>query len=92
MNPTNQQIADQLRAHAAALAKGGANLYRVRAFRQAAVAVLGLLRPVTDVLAERGRAGLTDVPGIGDSLAETIDEFVTAGRWATRTRVPQMAG
>jgi DNA polymerase (family 10) len=92
MHPTNQQIADQLRAHANTLSRSGGNLYRVRAFRQAAVAVLGLLRPVNELLAEKGRAGLTGVPGIGDSLAETIDEFVSRGQWAPRTRARQLVG
>ena len=39
---TNQQIARKLREQATELARGRNNLYRVRAFRQAAMAVLGL--------------------------------------------------
>ena len=65
----NTHIADRLRAHASELARGGDNLYRVRAFRQAAMAVLALPEPVAAV-AERG--GLERVPGIGRSLAKTI--------------------
>ena len=69
---TNDAIARRLREHAAELARGGDNLYRVRAFRQAALAVLNLPDPVETILTVRGRGGLEQVPGIGRSLAETI--------------------
>ena len=81
---TNETIADQLRRHAAELARGGDNLYRVRAFRQAALTVLSLPEPVTDILAARGRTGLADVPGIGRSLAEVIDVYARTGEWRPR--------
>jgi DNA polymerase (family 10) len=73
----NEDISRRLRRHAADLAKGGDNLYRVRAFRQAAMAVLTLPEPVEAILAARGRGGLEAVPGIGRSLAETIERFAS---------------
>lgn len=79
--PTNHEIAIRLRRHAAILAARGENLYRVRAFRQAAIAVLGLNRPV----AELGREGLKEIRGIGESLAETVGQFATTGEWVVRT-------
>jgi holliday junction DNA helicase RuvA len=69
---TNEDIALKLRSHATALARGGDNLYRVRAFRQAAMAVLTLTEPVADLVSARGPSALEGVPGIGKSLAETI--------------------
>ena len=42
MTLTNQDIAKRLREHASELARTGDNLYRVRAFRSAAMAVLAL--------------------------------------------------
>ena len=81
---TNEDIARQLRHHAAELARGGDNLYRVRAFRQAAMAVLTLTEPVADILFATGRGGLERVPGIGKSLAETIDVFARTGTWPAR--------
>lgn len=78
---TNADIARRLRAHASELAQGGANLYRARAFRQAAMAVLGLDRDAGRL----GPDGLRAVPGIGDSLAETITTYATTGRWEPRT-------
>ena len=75
---TNDAIARRLREHAAELARGGDNLYRVRAFRQAALAVLNLPEPVEAILSARGRDGLEQVPGIGRSLAGTIAGYARA--------------
>lgn len=72
---TNEDIARKLREHAAELARGGNNLYRVRAFRQAALAVMGLPAEVGQLVAAGGPAALTRVPGIGKSLADTIARF-----------------
>ncbi len=69
---TNEDIARRLREHAAELARGGDNLYRVRAFRQAAMAVLGLTGEVAELVAAGGTRALARVPGIGKSLAGTI--------------------
>jgi DNA polymerase (family 10) len=75
---TNEDIALRLRHHATELSRSGDNLYRVRAFRQAAMAVLTLPEPVERL----DRSALERVPGIGRSLAGTIDEFARTGRWA----------
>ena len=69
---TNQDIARKLRDHATALARGGDNLYRVRAFRRAAMVVMGLNVEVAAI----DRRALERVPGIGKSLAQTIAGFV----------------
>ena len=69
---TNQDIARKLRDHATALARGGDNLYRVRAFRRAAMVVMGLNVEVAAI----DRRALERVPGIGKSLAQTIAVFV----------------
>lgn len=76
---TNGDIARKLREHAAELARGGDNLYRVRAFRQAAVTVLGLTIEVESLVARGGPKALEQVPGIGRSLADTIAHFATGG-------------
>lgn len=69
---TNQDIAQKLREHATELARAGSNLYRVRAFRSAAMAVLGLPNEVAELVAAGRGHYLEQVPGIGKSLAETI--------------------
>jgi holliday junction DNA helicase RuvA len=74
---TNQEIAQKLRQHATELARAGSNLYRVRAFRSAAMAVLGLPREVADIVARGDAKSLERVPGIGKSLADTIARYST---------------
>ena len=73
---TNGDIAHKLREHAAELARDGDNLYRVRAFRQAAMAVLGLPDEAEAVVSAGGPKALERVPGIGKSLAGTIAGLV----------------
>ena len=68
---TNQDIARKLRDHASEMAKRSENLYRVRAFRRAAMVVMGLPQEITTI----DRRQLENVPGIGKSLAETIAGF-----------------
>ncbi len=79
---TNEDIARHLRHHAAELSRAGDNLYRVRAFRQAAMAVLTLPEPADRL----DRSALERVPGIGRSLAETIQQLARTGQWAPRHR------
>jgi DNA polymerase (family 10) len=53
-----------------------ASLFRVRAYRRAAEAILGLDRPVTDLVELGGRKKLAEIPGIGRSLSVTIEKLV----------------
>jgi DNA polymerase (family 10) len=71
----NSDIARKLRERAAELARGGDNLYRVRAYRQAALAILGLENEVQSLVSTRGPEALESVPGIGKSLSETIAKY-----------------
>jgi DNA polymerase/3'-5' exonuclease PolX len=82
---TNLAIARKLRTHAHELERKRENLYRVRAFRRAAEAVLRLAEPVEIVVTRGGPAALAAVPGIGPSLAATIVGYATLGVWVTRT-------
>jgi len=76
MKLTNDDIARRLRDHARALANRGDNLYRIRAFRQAAMAVLELREPLEEVVTRTGA-----VPGVGASVAETLVVFARTGEW-----------
>jgi DNA polymerase (family 10) len=69
---TNTDIAKQLRERAGELARQGDNLYRIRAFRQAAFAVMGMDADVSRLVSAGGAKALEQVPGIGKSLSETI--------------------
>jgi DNA polymerase (family 10) len=79
MTPTNQEIAKKLREHASDLARKGDNLYRVRAFRQAAMAVLALPEEVAILVATNGPKALERLPGVGKSLASTIAGYLGTG-------------
>src|SRR5262249_60375917 len=77
----NATIAQKLTEYATYLEAREASVYRVRAYRQAAQTVLGLERPLTEILAGEGRRGLEALPGIGSPRAFTLE-----GRGPTRER------
>lgn len=76
MTPTNQEIARKLREQASELARAGDNLYRVRAFRQAAMSVLALPEEVSVLVQAGGSQALERLPGVGKSLAATIAGYL----------------
>lgn len=76
MHENNQQLATLFRSMADLLATQRANPYRVRAYRRAADALLGIEE---DVAAVAQRHGLEDIEGIGKDLAEKIREFLETG-------------
>lgn len=94
MSLSNQEIAQKLRRHATDLARAGSNLYRVRAFRSAAMAVMGLPAEVSDIVAKGDSRMLERVPGIGKSLAETIARYSISpdGRVAAEESARRSAG
>lgn len=79
----NRTIAKRLTEHANFLYRRQENLYRVRAYRRAAQVVLGLDRPLADLLAEEGRDGLETLPGIGSHLSFTLEGLVRTGEFRT---------
>ena len=76
MSLTNEEIARKLRDAATELARTHSNLYRVRAFRSAALAVLGLKGQVSELVANGRTHELERVPGIGKSLADAITRYI----------------
>ena len=82
---TNAEIVRQLRNYANELMQSHTNLYRVRAFRQAVTAVMALDCEIVDLVNRAGPKSLKAIPGIGDSLAETIAAFALTGVWLPRT-------
>jgi DNA polymerase (family 10) len=75
---TNADIADMLNEMANLLEIDGANPFRVRAYRQAALTIATMPRPLADMV-EQGE-NLTDLPGIGESIAAKIEEIVRTGK------------
>ncbi len=76
----NSDIADLFNQVADLLEIKGSNVFRVRAYRNAARTVGGLSQSAEDLIA-RGE-DLTKLPGIGKDLAEKIREIVKTGRLA----------
>lgn len=76
MSLNNREISEKLREQANVLARSGDNLFRVRAYRQAALAVMSLSEEVSTIVARMGQEALEQFPGIGKSLAQTIVGYV----------------
>lgn len=65
------------------------NLYRVRAYRQAASVVQLLDRPLADLLDEAGPAALERLPGVGKHLAWSIATLIRTGEWRSYAERPR---
>src|SRR3989442_9803206 len=63
-----------------------ANPFRVRAYRNAARPIRDFPEPIAD-LVRAGTKDLTDIPGIGDDLAEKITDIVTTGELPLRKQL-----
>jgi predicted flap endonuclease-1-like 5' DNA nuclease len=79
----NETIAERLLAYARELEREGPNVFRVRAYRSAAETVRGLERPVEELFKEQGRDGLESLPGIGRSLAFTLEGLIEQDSFRT---------
>jgi predicted flap endonuclease-1-like 5' DNA nuclease len=80
--PDNDQLAARLDEIAELLDAQQANPHRAQAYRTAALTIRGLPRPVHEILAAEGTVGLTALPGIGTSLARSLERLVLTGRLA----------
>ncbi|OOG28104.1 DNA polymerase III [Thioalkalivibrio denitrificans] len=83
----NAEIADKFNRLADLLEIEGANPFRVRAYRNAARTVGSMSRSMADLIAE-GR-DLSELPDIGDDLAEKIETIVRTGRLPLLEEVEQ---
>lgn len=77
----NEQIAAILTEVAELLEAQGANPFRVRAYRRGAESVKALDVPVRQLIEKPGRAALRELPGIGESLAHSIEQLARSGRF-----------
>ena len=83
----NVDIAGRLDEVANILAKQGANLFRVQAYRRAANVLRRLSRSVADIVREQGIEGLEQIPRIGASIARAIRDILLHGRLAMLDRL-----
>lgn len=78
--PTNEEIAGVLERIAALLEGDETNTYRVRAYRVAAQTIKDTAERVDELARQPGLAELKELPGIGESIAGLIEEYVNRGR------------
>jgi DNA polymerase (family 10) len=64
--------------------EGGKSLFRARAYRRGARALVAVSEDVADLVRERR---LTSVPGIGAGIAAAIEQLYTTGRFKTLERL-----
>jgi hypothetical protein len=76
----NNEIAANLRDIADLLEGQKANPFRVNAYLNAAKTIDSLTEPVDDLLKREGFAALLDLPGIGEGIARSINEYIITGR------------
>lgn len=77
MAVTNREVADVFARVADLLEIKGEVIHRVLSYRRAAESILELPRDLAAIAAE---GGLTNLPGIGKTLAEKITELLTTGK------------
>ena len=76
----NTEVAGRLGRIATALETTTPNPHRVRAYRTAADTVRRLVMPAHELVAERGRAVLMELPGVGRRLATVIEQLALTGQ------------
>ena len=73
----NREVVDTFNKVADMLSIRGDQIHRILAYRKAAESIESLGRDINSVYANER---LTDIPGIGDTLAAKIEEMLTTGR------------
>ncbi|WP_442510612.1 helix-hairpin-helix domain-containing protein [Novipirellula sp. SH528] len=76
----NQAIAELLDEIAILLAEQDAGEFRVRAYQNASKTLHSLATPVRNILLHDGVVGLIDLPTIGHSIANLIEQYLRLGR------------
>ncbi len=73
----NVEVAELLYNISELLELKGENIFKIRAYAKAARAVEGMSE---DIEKTAGEKKLNEIPGIGEAIAEKIEEYVTAGK------------
>lgn len=87
MHEINKTIARKLREMADLLEVQEADGFRVSAYRRAADTVDALDRPIDEIAASEGQAGLIALSGIGEGISSAILEILRTGRWSALERL-----
>lgn len=81
----NREVAHILRETAQLLEIDGAMYNRYRSYERSAEMLEGLGEPIEEIA--RDTAKLTELPGIGDRMAEHIQEILRTGDYSTRQKL-----
>lgn len=81
----NREVAHILRETAQLLEIDGAMYNRFRSYERAAELLESLSEPIEEIA--RDTAKLTELPGIGDRMAEHIQEILSTGDYSTRRKL-----
>ncbi|VVB91868.1 phosphatase YcdX [uncultured archaeon] len=73
----NAEVAGVLYDISELLELKGENIFKVRAYAKAARAIEGMTEDIEEVAA---RGKLTEIPGVGESIAEKIEEYLKTGK------------
>lgn len=76
----NAELSGRLNELADLLELQNANTFRVRAYRSGAETLAALKEQAHEILVRDGTAGLMQLPGIGQSLARTIERLIHSDR------------
>ncbi len=76
---SNKELADIFARIADLLEIKGEVIYKILAYRKASDTIRDNVRPIKDVWRE---GGLREIPGVGQAIAEKIDELLTTGKLA----------
>jgi len=77
---TNQEIAKIFSNISSILEIKGESKFRVIAYERAADVIANLTKDIEDIYKEGGIKALEEVPGVGQSIAEKIEELLKTGR------------
>lgn len=84
----NEEIARRFEFIAGLLETRDDNPYRVLAYRRAAESIRNLDKSVSEIAETEGTKGLREIPGIGESLARSIQEYLYTGRMSVIEGMP----
>lgn len=76
----NTEIAQILMEIGEHLEMKGENVFKVKAYEKAAQTITELDKELNDIYKEKGLKGLEEIPGVGPSIAEKIEELIKTGK------------
>ncbi len=77
---TNKQIIEILYQIAELLEIKGENKFKIRAYLKLAQFLSSFNKELKDIYSERGKAGLREIPNIGEGIAKKIAELIETGK------------